>query len=69
MVSEPLKEKRIAEEGCGQQDPTQARTEDKISLRVGVRGTGSHVTPRDSLPAEEAEAGGSGPSQSRGLGM
>lgn len=37
-VSEPLKEKGIAGEGCGQQDPTQARTEVKIPLRVGVRG-------------------------------
>lgn len=37
VVSEPLKEKRIAEEECGQQDPTQARTEVKISMRVGVR--------------------------------
>lgn len=38
VVSEPLKEKRTGGEGCGQQDPTQARTGVKIPLRVGVRG-------------------------------
>ena len=66
VVSEPLKEKRTAEGECGQQDPTQARTEVKISMSVGVRG---HTWHRETVSGEEAEANGSGLSQSRGLGV
>ena len=66
VVSEPLKEERIAEEECGQQDPTQARTEVKISTSAGVR---SHMWHRETVSGEEAEADGSGLSQSRGLGV